>query len=142
MFGYGKAVEIGLGIIDKIIPDKEAAARMKLEAVRLDQEGHFKEMDLQMKVLLEEAKSADPWTSRARPGFLYVVYVLILAAIPMGILHALNPGMSSGIATGFKGWLAAIPEPMWDLFGMGYLGYVAGRWDKTKLTSAGAKVKR
>ncbi|MGH8759595.1 MAG: holin family protein [Burkholderiales bacterium] len=136
MFGFGQALEIGLGIIDKIIPDKAQAERMKLEALKLDQEGHFRELDQQMKVLLEEAKSADPWTSRARPGFLYVVYILILAAIPMGIVHALSPAIAGGIAAGFKGWLAAIPDPMWDLFGMGYLGYVAGRsWDKTKLVT-------
>jgi hypothetical protein len=31
-----------------------------------------------MAAVLAEAESPDPWTSRARPSFLYVMYVLLL----------------------------------------------------------------
>ena len=64
---------------------------------------------------------------------MYVFYVLILAAIPMGITYALNPVLAADITTGFQAWLAAIPEEMWTLFGVGYLGYAAARTvDKRK----------
>ncbi len=34
-----------------------------------------------MTAIVAEANSADPWTSRARPSFLYVMYALLLWAI-------------------------------------------------------------
>jgi hypothetical protein len=93
-----------------------------------------------MQAIVMEAQSKDPWTSRARPGFLYVMYILMLAAIPMGVLHAFNPALAGGVVNGFHAWLGAIPEEMWTLFGIGYLGYVGGRsWDKR--TAAVVKAK-
>ena len=100
----------------------------------MQQAGELKELETRMSAILAEAKSADPWTSRARPSFLYVVYVVILAAIPMGIPHAFNPDLAVGIAQGFQAWLHAIPEDLWWLFGAGYLGYTGARtFDKRKL---------
>jgi hypothetical protein len=41
--------------------------------------------------------------------------------------------MAEGIAKGMNAYLAGIPEPMWALFGTGYLGYTAARaWGKAK----------
>ena len=37
-----------------------------------------------MSAIVAEANSSDPWTSRARPSFLYLIYVLLLFAVPMG----------------------------------------------------------
>lgn len=37
-----------LGIIDKIIPDKAAAAQAKLQLLQLQQQGEFKEIDAQI----------------------------------------------------------------------------------------------
>jgi len=87
-------------------------------------------------VALAEAQSADKWTSRARPAFLYVVYIFILAAFPMGVLMAFFPSEAKGITAGVKAWLDSIPGDMWALFGAGYLGYGAFRsYDKTRGTS-------
>jgi hypothetical protein len=86
-----------------------------------------------MSAIIAEAQSQDPYTSRARPSFLYVMYALILAAIPMGVLHAYNPELAVSIATGLKAWLEALPEELWWLFGAGYLGYTGARTiDKVK----------
>ncbi len=69
----------------------------------------------------------------ARPSFLYVCYVMILASIPMGVVWSFAPATAAGIATGLQRWLAAIPDPMWQLFTVGYLGYTGGRsWEKIK----------
>jgi hypothetical protein len=51
------------------------------------------------------------------------VYILLLSAIPMGILFAFSPDTAKDVTAGFKAWLDAIPEPIITLFGVGYLGY-------------------
>lgn len=118
-------------VLDKLFPDP--AERVKAElAIR---EVDFKETELQLSAILAEAKSTDPWTSRARPSFLYVMYIMILIAIPMGILSVFKPDMAIQIANGMKAWLAAIPEALWAVFGVGYTGYTMARsvWDKREV---------
>ncbi len=93
-----------------------------------------KTLEVSMSAILAEAKSADPWTSRARPSFLYVMYAMILAAIPMGIVSAIHPETAIAIADGMQAWLGSIPEGLWAVFGAGYLGYSASRsWDKKNI---------
>ena len=75
----------------------------------------------------------DPWIRRARPTFLYVIYTLLLWSIPMGIVAAIRPDMAQAMAAGAAAWLNALPEPLYALFGTGYLGYTAARaWGKAK----------
>ena len=129
----GAALEFGLKLIDKAIPDPQAKAAAKLRLMELEQHGELKEMETSLSAIIAEAQSSDPYTSRARPSFLYVVYVLLLSSIPMGVLFAFSPETAANITTGFKGWLSAIPEPIITLFGVGYLGYTGARsWDKSK----------
>lgn len=120
-------------IIDKIIPDKEAQAKAKIELLSLQGSQELKMLETQLAAIVAEANSADPWTSRARPSFLYVMYVLLLAALPMGVLSAFNPAAAHDIAAGMNAYLAGLPEPLYALFGTGYLGYTAARqWGKVK----------
>lgn len=113
--------------LDKIIPDAGEREQAKLNLAKLRQDGEFKPLELKFSAIVAEAKSADPFTSRARPSFLYVMYTMILAAIPMGVLFAFAPDVSARIIEGVKGWLDAIPQELWVLFGTGYLGYVNKR---------------
>ena len=120
-------------IIDKIIPDKEARAKAKLELLTLQGGQEMEMIEAQLQAIVAEANSKDPWTSRARPSFLYVMYVLLLASLPMGVLSAFNPAAASEIAAGMNAYLAGLPEPLYALFGTGYLGYTAARqWGKVK----------
>jgi len=120
-------------IIDKIIPDPEARDRAKLELLKLEGSQDMEAMRTQLSAILAEAQSADPWTSRARPSFLYVIYALLLWSIPMGLIAASRPEMAEAIARGMNAYLAGIPEPLYALFGTGYLGYTAARtWGKVK----------
>ncbi|MBD2842227.1 holin family protein [Erythrobacter rubeus] len=120
-------------IIDKIIPDKEARAKAKLELIKLEGTQEMRMIEARLQAIVAEAHSTDPWTSRARPSFLYVMYALILWALPMGILAAFNPGAARDIAAGMNAYLAGLPEPLYALFGTGYLGYTAARqWGKVK----------
>jgi hypothetical protein len=121
------------GLIDKIIPDPRARDAAKLELLKLQGTQEMEAIKTQMTAIVAEAQSTDPWTSRARPSFLYVMYTMILWAIPMGLIAAVRPDRARGIADGMNAYLAGIPEPMWALFGTGYLGYTAARsWGKAK----------
>ena len=120
-------------IIDRVIPDKEARERAKLELLQLENSQELKTIEARLSAIVAEAQSADPWTSRARPGFLYVMYTLILFAIPMGVVAAFRPEAAEAIGRGMTGYLGALPEPLYALFGTGYLGYTAARqWGKVK----------
>lgn len=120
-------------IIDKVVPDPEARDRAKLELLKLENSQELEMLQASLSAIVAEAQSADPWTSRARPSFLYVMYVVILWALPMGVVAAFNPGLARAIGAGMNGYLAGIPEPLYALFGTGYLGYSAMRqWGKTR----------
>ncbi len=124
---------IGTKLIDKLFPDPEQKAKAQLELLRMQQSGDLDEMKTQLSAIIAEAQSSDPWTSRARPSFLYVVYVLLLWSIPMGVLTIFRPEAAAAFTTGFKDWMLAIPEPVLTLFGVVMTGYVAGRsWEKVR----------
>lgn len=120
-------------IIDKVIPDKQARDRAKLELVRLEGTQEMQAVEARLSAIIAEAHAADPWTSRARPSFLYVMYIIILAALPMGILAAFHPQVAHEIAEGMNRYLRGLPDELYALFGTGYLGYTAARqWGKIK----------
>jgi Holin of 3TMs, for gene-transfer release len=120
-------------LIDKIIPDPRARDAAKLELLKQQGGQEMEALRTQMAAILAEAQSPDPWTSRARPSFLYVMYAIILWAIPMGLIAAVQPSLADGIAKGMNGYLSGIPDSVWGLFGTGYLGYTAARqWGKVK----------
>ena len=121
------------GILDKIIPDPKARDEAKLKLLALQGSQEMEQVKTQISAIMAEAQSPDPWTSRARPSFLYVMYALLLWAIPMGLIAAAQPQMAKDIAGGMNAYLAGIPEPLYALFGTGYLGYTVARsWGKAK----------
>jgi hypothetical protein len=120
-------------LLDKIIPDPQARDRAKLELLKLQGDQEMQAISAQMQAIVAEAQSPDPWTSRARPSFLYVMYTLILWAIPMGLIAAVDPKLALGIGNGMTSYLRGLPEELYMLFGTGYLGYTAARtWGKAK----------
>lgn len=120
-------------LIDKLIPDPKARDAAKLELLKLQGSQEMETLRTQLSAVLAEAQSSDPWTSRARPSFLYVMYVIILWAIPMGLIAAVRPQAALEIAAGMNAYLGGLPEPLYALFGTGYLGYtVARQWGKVK----------
>jgi len=120
-------------IIDKVIPDPKERDAAKLELIKLQGSQELAQVQTQLSAIIAEANSADPWTSRARPSFLYVMYVMILFSLPMGIISALRPEAARAIAQGITMYLNGLPEPLYMLFGTGYLGYTAARqWGKAK----------
>ena len=120
-------------LLDDVIETDAEKAAAKAKLMKLAQDGQLKEMETRLSAILAEAQSSDPWTSRARPSFMYVIYILLLASIPMGFLFAFKPEIAMAVTDGFQGWLAAIPTELYTLFGAGYLGYAGARTvDKMK----------
>jgi hypothetical protein len=120
-------------LLDDVIETDAEKAAAKAKLMKLVQDGDLKEMETRLSAILAEANSKDPWTSRARPSFMYVIYILILSSIPMGFLFAFQPEVADAVIQGFTGWLQAIPDSLYTLFGAGYLGYAGARTvDKMK----------
>ncbi|MBC2664940.1 holin family protein [Novosphingobium flavum] len=120
-------------IIDKVIPDPKQRDAAKLELLKLQGSQELELLRTQLSAIVAEANSADPWTSRARPSFLYVMYVMILLSVPMGVVAAFRPETAQAIGAGMTAYLGGLPEPLYALFGTGYLGYTAARqWGKAK----------
>jgi hypothetical protein len=104
-------------LIDRVVADPAAHEAAKIELLKI------------------EAPDAniDAWTRRARPTFLYVMYALLLWSIPMGMIAAVRPAAAAAIAHGMTAYLNGIPEPLYALFGTGYLGYTMARsWGKAR----------
>lgn len=128
LLGIGKTISGAIDTVaDKFFVDAKDKEAFKLQAMKMAQDGKFRAQENQLSAILAEAKSNDPWTSRARPSFLYVMYIMILAGIPMGILSVFKPDMAVQIGIGMKSWLTAIPDTLWTVFGVGYLGYTGAR---------------
>jgi hypothetical protein len=127
----GPIAEFANKLVDRVFPDKVAQeadrAKFKIAVLDMQQSGDLATLQQQMSAILSESQSTDPWTSRARPSFMYVIYILILMGIPMGFLAAFRPEIAAAVAKGMQAWLAAIPESLYALFGVGYLGYTGAR---------------
>jgi Holin of 3TMs, for gene-transfer release len=120
-------------IIDKVIPDKAARDAAKLELIKLEGSRELELLQAQLSAIIAEAQSPDPWTSRARPSFLYVMYVMLLGAIPVSILAVFSKDSAAAIAESMTAYLSGLPDPLYTLFATGYLGYTAARqWGKIK----------
>ena len=120
-------------LLDRIIPDPRARDDAKLQLLKLQGDQEMAGLTAQMQAIVVEAQSPDPWTSRARPSFLYIMYALIAWSIPMGLIAAVQPQMAAAIGAGMTAYLRGIPDELYTLFGTGYLGYTAARtWGKVK----------
>lgn len=99
-------------IIDKLIPDKEAAAKAKIKLVELDQQGGLAELQGAVSIITAEAKG-ESWLQRNWRPLTMVTFTGLI------VLHWL-------------GWTAEnLPEdqiPMLlDIVKVGLGGYVVGR---------------
>lgn len=124
---------LGSELIKRLFPDPAQKAQAELVLLEMQQRGELELFKTQLSAILAEAQSPDPWTSRARPSFMYVIYLLLLFGLPMGFISAYDPTIASNISIGFKQWLTAIPSDLYALFGVGYVGYTGARtWEKAK----------
>jgi hypothetical protein len=114
-------------LLDRLIPDPQAREQAKLALMQAENQQLLEELKLQLSAILAEAQSPDPWTSRARPTFLYLIYVIILTEVVGSIIGIWFPDQVFQAAKNLKDLLSAIPSDLWWLFGAGYLGYTGAR---------------
>ena len=111
-------LEIGSSIIDKVIPDKNAAREAKARLVELELSAEAQELEAAMQVIVAEAKSEHWIVAAWRP-----LTMLVFAAI-VANNYLLYPYLSLF-------WLDApvleLPPDLWGLLKIGLGGYVVGR---------------
>lgn len=118
------------GVLDQVIPDPAAREAAKRALSALDGSRALERVRGELAAAIAD-QPADAWTGRARPSFLYVMYALLLWSIPLGLIAAVRPAAAAAIARGMTTYLNGLPEPLYALFGTGYLGYtVAREWGK------------
>lgn len=119
---FAKDIRTALTGKEPIDATKAAELALKIQELEANIE------TARLSVMAAEASSHDPWTSRARPSFLYIFYltivILVLIAPMIGVFFPEQMELFyTNVASGFK----AIPEAMWTTFTIGYLGYVGAR---------------
>jgi hypothetical protein len=114
--------------LDRWMPDPGERAKAQLDLLKMQQDGEFRDLETRMKAIMAESTSADPWTSRARPSFMYVFYFIIIAMVVIApVMGVFRPeAMELFFLYSQKGF-AAIPEELWWTFTAGYLGYAGMR---------------
>ncbi len=129
---FGQAIS-GIGTLAKSIreaitgeaivdPNKKAELLMKAQELEAALE------TTRLSIMVAEASSADKWTSRARPGFLYLFYAVILAlTIVAPAVGVFSPAAMTVFYANVKSGFDAVPTEMWWTFTTGYLGYTAAR---------------
>jgi hypothetical protein len=115
------------GLIDNLFTSDEERAEAKRRLIEMEQRGDLDSMKIQLSAILAEANSTDPWTSCARPSFLYLMYAVILLCVIGAVVGIWWPDHVATAATNLTNLLMAIPESLWWLFGAGYLGYTGAR---------------
>lgn len=130
----GGIMDIGKSLIDRLFPDPEQRAKAEMELYQMQAAGQLKETEVRLSAIMEEARSADPWTSRARPTFMYVFYLVIVCLVMVApIIGVFHPEQMKAFFSNVQYGFAAIPEEMWWTFTVGYLGYSGARtFEKTK----------
>ncbi len=127
---------LGLGktVIDKVLPDQESKQKAQAKLLQMAQEGELRDLEARMSAITAEATSSDPWTSRARPTFMYVFYFILLSLVVFApLVGVVFPSQMevffANVARGF----IAVPEELWWTFTAGYLGYSSLRsYEKKK----------
>lgn len=99
-------------LLDKIIPDPQAAAEAKLKALDLAQKGELTELSEKASIIREEAKS-EHWLAATWRPILMLTFGALIVARWLGYSA---PGISE----------AEILK-LWDIVELGLGGYVIGR---------------
>ena len=117
----GKFIDKALGIIDKYIPDKDLANKLKSEIKQEilvnNHEELMKELDAKMQIILAEAKGS--WLQRNwRPILmLSIVAIIVNNYIFYPYMHLFGLPATS----------LQLPDSLFNLMTIGIGGYIAGR---------------
>lgn len=130
------AIPLITSVLDKVIPDPQAAADAKLRALEMAQRGELAQLDAevklasgQMEVNKAEAGSGDAYTSRWRPTIGYII------GGALAFQYLINPLLlwaSAFFAADIKPPQIQLDDHLWELM-LGMLGLAGWRTlDKVK----------
>lgn len=126
--GVGSIVKNAADVVDRFVetPEEKAKALKELREIEERETGTL--LKATHAVIQEEARSEDPWVRRARPTFLWLMYVILgFNYIALPLLNVLSIALNAGITLE----PITLPEELYWLFGSAYLGYAGARtWDK------------
>jgi len=114
--------------VDKFITTNDEKQAMILELRKIEARETEAMLNSTSTVMKAEAESKDPWVRRARPTFLYIMYIIIVfkfLLLPIFCVALTFAAPDINIKTyvmTFK-----LPEEPYWLFGSGYLGYGGAR---------------
>jgi hypothetical protein len=121
-----------IAAVDSALPDPAARDRIKAQLLSVQSSPEFAGLRT-VALSNRQTGKEDRWISRARPTFLYLMYAMILWALPMGLIAAISPSTAQAMAQGTSAYLGGLPDALYTLFGTGYLGYATLRqWGKAK----------
>lgn len=120
-------LKIGSELIDNLFETEEEKAAARAKLMEQEQKGNLEHLKTSLSVMLAEAQSKDKWTSRARPTFLYVVYLILLLCVVGAIIGIWWPDQVMQAAANLQALFNALPEQIIWLFGTVMLGYTGGR---------------
>ncbi len=109
-------------------PEQKAALEQQAQQLELQREQIAAARDqavtaIQGQNIRAETTSSDAYVRRARPTFLYLMYLCMLFSLIVA------PAISEAQGHGFQ--IMQIPDAYLQLFGVAFLGYVGARsWDK------------
>jgi hypothetical protein len=130
--GAASGIFSGLGSMAKDLREafvgKEMTPELQVELQKKVMDLELAVTNSQMTMIAAEASSSDPWTSRARPSFMYVFYFMLLfIGITAPVIGIWYPQHMTTFFANVQLGLAAIPDSLYTLFGAGYLGYATAR---------------
>jgi hypothetical protein len=118
----GKALDKGLGVVDKLVKDKDLAEQLKAEIksqiLAQNHEQLVQELQSQTQVILAEAKGG--WLQRNWRPMLMLVIIFIIANN-----YVIAPYV--GLFLPDKELVLELPGGLWALLNVGVGGYVGGR---------------
>ena len=132
---------IGKTVIERLFPDPEQRAKAELELLMAERNGELEAAKVQMSAIIAEAQSSDPYTSRARPSFMYVFYfVLVNLVVVAPFVGVFFPEQMDKFFDNVAKGFSAIPEELWWTFTVGYLGYTGARTYEKRQRAKGRRI--
>jgi hypothetical protein len=124
-----------IALIDKLIPDREAAAKAKLDAMRMAQEGQFRELDALVELARQQANvnAIEAAQGSYRGGWRpFIGWVCGASIAYQFVARPLMPWALRSLGADVPDMPALDTEQLWPLI-MGMLGLGGLRsWEKLK----------
>lgn len=118
-------LQVGIKLIDKLIPDQKARDDAKIKLLELQNAGELKQFEFEIELakaqseVIKSEASSESWLARNWRPIIMVCFTVIIVNN-----YILVPWLN---IFGFKTAILDIPEKMWSLIELGMTGYIVSR---------------